>query len=151
MSSLPVVETPLFRDFTCEELVDVIRALELRVFAPGAIIVTEDEPGASLFVLTSGTVLAHVRDTNGRNARIRQLQEGDFFGEISLLKGGRRTATITAASHCELLEINREVFGTISQKHPRVWEVLKHFHDERAGSTLEAAARAGRELEGSRP
>jgi hypothetical protein len=121
LAALPVVETPLFRDFTCEELVDVIRALELRVFAPGAIIVTEDEPGASLLVLTSGTVLAHVRDTNGRNVRIRQLQEGDFFGEISLLKGGRRTATITAASHCELLEINREVFGTISQKHPRVW------------------------------
>jgi hypothetical protein len=149
LSSIPVVDTPLFGDFTCQELIEVIRGLKLRAFGPGEIIVTEGEEGASLFVLTSGSVHAYVRDAGGRNVRVRSLREGDFFGEISLLKGGRRTATVTASSGCELLEIDRETFGAISQKHPRVWEVLKRFYDQRVSGTIEEAARADRGSEGA--
>jgi len=136
-----VVDTPLFQDFSVEELVEFIRGLKLRHFEAGEIVVTEGEAGASLFILTTGALRAYVRNAAGRNVKVRDLTESDFFGEVSLLRGTGRTATITAATWAELLEIDRETLNGISQRHPRVWTVLKKFYDRRAGSTLEMAAR----------
>jgi hypothetical protein len=143
MTSLPVVQTPLFPDFSVDELVEVIRGLELRAYEPGEIVVTEGEAGSSLFVLTTGWVRTYVRDTNGASAAVRVLREGDFFGEVSLLEGSPRTATVTAAAHCELLEIDRLTLGRIAHKHPRVWSVVRDFSERRARSEAELAARAG--------
>ncbi len=146
-----VLQTPLFRDFTPAELVEVIRGLNLRKFEPGEIIVTEGEPAASLFVLTTGVVRAYVRNASGQNAKVRDLGVGDFFGEVSLLKGDHRTATITAATRAELLEIDRDTLNSISQRQPRVWTVLKEFYDQRANSTLEFAARRAGEATAGPP
>jgi hypothetical protein len=143
MTSLPVVQTPLFPDFSADELVEVIRGLELRAYEPGEILVTEGEPGESLFVLTTGAVRTYVRDAQGASAPVRVLREGDFFGEVSLLEGSPRTATVTAAGHCELLEIDRLTLGRIAHKHPRVWSVVREFSERRARSEAELAARAG--------
>jgi hypothetical protein len=143
LSALPAVQTPLFRDFTCEELAEVIRGLRLRVFEPGEVLVTEGEPGDSLFVLTNGSVRTYVRDAGGRNAPVRMLQEGDFFGEVCLLEDARRTATITAASRCELLEIDQATLHTITRTHPRIWDVIRRFYQQRSGSSAELAARGG--------
>ncbi len=142
IASLPAVDTPLFREFTCEELVEVIRGLRLRAFAPGEIIVSEGEAGDSLFVLTNGMVRTYVRGAEGHNSQVRVLREGDFFGEVSLLQSEGRTATITAAGHCELLEIDRPTLDGISRAHPRIWDVIRRFSQARSGSPDELAARA---------
>ena len=131
------VRSPLFEDFARDELVEVIRGLRLLTFDAGDIVVSEGEPGHSLFVLTKGRVRAFVRQASGHSARVRDLQEGDFFGEISLLQGGRRTATITCATRCELLELDRATLDAIAARHPGVLEVMRTFHDQRAGSTVE--------------
>jgi len=133
--------TPLFRDFGQKELVEVIRGLELAHFAPGEIIVTEGEPGNSLFVLAAGRVRAFVRDPTGRNAQVRELGEGEFFGEISLLTGQPRSATVTAGTRCELLVLDRGTLDRIAERHPRVHDVLREFQVERSDSSLEAAIR----------
>jgi hypothetical protein len=135
------VQTPLFQGFSNEELVAVIRGLRLLTFAPGMIVVSEGQPGDSLFVLATGMARAFVKTPAGRNIQVRELMEGDFFGEISILTGKPRTATITAASRCELLELDRATLDAIAATHPHVNEVLKEFHDQRAGNTLEAAIR----------
>jgi hypothetical protein len=135
------VQTPLFRGFSNEELVAVIRGLRLLTYAPGMIIVTEGQPGESLFVLAAGMARAFVKSPGGRSVQVRELMEGDFFGEISILTGNPRSATITAASRCELLELDRATLDSIAAAHPHVREVLQEFHDQRAGSTLEAAIR----------
>ena len=142
LAAVPAVETPLFHEFTCEELVEVIRGLRLRSFAPGEIVVTEGEGGDSLFVLTNGAVRTYVRGAEGHNTQVRILQEGDFFGEVSLLEFEGRTATITATSHCELLEIDRPTLDRISRTHPRIWDVIRRFYQARSGSTAELEARA---------
>jgi hypothetical protein len=142
LAVVPVVDTPLFHEFTCEELIEVIRGLQLRSFAPGEIIVSEGEGGDSLFVLTNGSVRTYVRGAEGHNTQVRVLGEGDFFGEVSLLESEGRTATITAASHCELLEIDRPTLDQISRRHPRIWDVIRRFSQARSGSAAERAARA---------
>jgi cAMP-dependent protein kinase regulator len=133
--------TPLFRGMSPEEIVAVIRGIRLLSFGPGSIVVTEGEPGDSLFVVTTGLCRAFVRSATGRNMEVRQLAEGDFFGEISILTGQPRSATITTGTPVELLELSRESLDSIIRTHPRVKEVLSEFHARRADSTIEAAIR----------
>jgi hypothetical protein len=136
------LKSPLFTDFTEEELVAVIHGLRLLSFDPGDIILTEGEAGDSLFVLTTGFVKAFVRNPAGRHIQVREISEGDFFGEISILTGKPRTATITAGSHCELLELDRPTLDAISKSHPHVLQVLQDFYEQRANSAQESKARS---------
>jgi cAMP-dependent protein kinase regulator len=132
---------PLFSDFSREELVEVIRGLKFLSFEPGAILMTEGERGDSLLILTSGSVRAFVKNQEGRNNEVRTMEEGEFFGEISLLSGKPRTATVTAATPVELLELDRATLDDISSRHPRVRAVVEEFAGKRSGSERERLAR----------
>ena len=74
--------------------------------APGAILTDEKEVGSEFFLLLDGQAVCKVR---GKTKAIRKT--GDYFGELSLLDGGPRTATITAAEDCHLLVFDRKEFG----------------------------------------
>jgi hypothetical protein len=135
------VESPLFDDFTDDELLAVMRGLELLAFEAGDIIITEGEPGDSLFILTTGRVKAFVCNPTGHHVFVRAMEEGAFFGEISVLRGTPRTATVTAATRCELLVLDRPSLDAIAAAHPRVRDVLESFCRARAGSEAEATVR----------
>lgn len=128
------IPSPLFESFSRDELLAVIRGLELQLFDPGDIIVMEGDPGDSLFILTSGILKAFVREGEKSYRQVRTMHEGDFFGEISILGGGARTATVTAATRCELLELDRATLDAITAMHPKVPEILRRFYEERIGN-----------------
>jgi cyclic nucleotide-binding protein len=128
------LQSPLFDDFTEDELLAVIRGLTLLTFEPGDVIVGSGDAGDSLFVLTTGTAKAFVRDVAGHHVFAREMREGAFFGEISILTGSPRTATVTARSRCDVLELDRESLDRISQAHPRVRDVLQAFCQHRLAS-----------------
>jgi cAMP-dependent protein kinase regulator len=138
----PSARSPLFGDFSREELLEVVRGLELRSYDAGAILVSEGEPGDSLFLLTHGAVRAFVKTPTGHNVEVRRMEEGEFFGEVSLLSGGTRSATVTAATPCELLELDRRTLDDIARRHPRVRTIIEEFYAERAGSPSELEARS---------
>jgi cAMP-dependent protein kinase regulator len=123
--------SPLFDDFSADELAAVIQGLDLRSVAPGDLVVTQGEPGQSLFVVVSGSLKVWVREGEGRSRHVRNLVEGDFFGEVSLLTGRPRTATIAAAARADLLELGWPRVEEIVRDHPRVADVLRAFCDER--------------------
>ena len=125
-----IVVSPLFKDFSVEELVAVIGGLNLMTFERGNVILREGEPGNSLYMLTSGTVKAFVK-RDGKQVPIAELEEGAFFGELSILTGKPRSATIVAKEHCELLELDRSTLDAITQTHPHVRDVLQEFADQR--------------------
>jgi CRP-like cAMP-binding protein len=77
-------------------------------------------------------VKAFVRTPSGGYARVRVLGEGEFFGEISLLGGGPRTATVVAALPCELLELDRATVAELVAARPAIGDVLRRFAEERA-------------------
>jgi hypothetical protein len=132
------VDTPLFSGFSRDELVAVIKGLRLLVFEPGDIVLTEGDRGDSLYVITTGTVKTFVRDTTqGGQLLMRRLKEGDFFGEISVLSGKARSATVTAATHCEMLELDRATLDQITASYPHVRQVLEDFYLARAMNTAE--------------
>lgn len=138
----PPDQSPLFSDFSRDELVEVIRGLNLLSFEPGDILMSEGEPGASLLVISSGSVKAFVSNAERKNTMVREMRAGEFFGEISLLSGKPRTATITAATSCDLLELDRDTLEDIAKRHPHVKSVVQEFYDRRSGSESELQARS---------
>ncbi len=136
------VASPLFDEFTEDELLAVMQKLDLVSFEPGDIVISEGQPGDSLFVLTTGSVKAFVKNPSGRQVLVRVLGEGSFFGEISILSGKPRTATVTCATHCELLELDRPALDEITRQHPRVQNVLLEFYKQRHGSEAEQLIRS---------
>jgi hypothetical protein len=137
------LNTPLFEGLSEDELMAVIQGLNFESFAAGDIVVAEGAPGASMYIITTGRVKAFVKDRKGHYRLVKELLEGDFFGEVSVLTGRPRTATITAADDCEVLELDRPTLDAITEKYPRVHEVLKKFHEKRAQATVEALLKKG--------
>lgn len=138
-----MIASPLFSDFSSEELVEVIKGLELLTYEAGDVIVAEGAPGDSLFVLTTGTVKAFVKDPDGHYHKVREMYEGAFFGEVSILTGKPRSATITAATPCELLALDRASLDAITERQPNVLTILRHFCEARYGSVDEQQIRRG--------
>lgn len=82
----------------------------IRNVAEGTIICREDERGASMFYLLEGEV--EIRRTD---APPRRLGPKEFFGEIAMLLGGSRSATVIAVAQCRLIEISRDNFNKINE------------------------------------
>jgi cAMP-dependent protein kinase regulator len=127
-----IVVSPLFRDFAVDEMVAVIHGLKLISFERGAPIIREGQAGGSLYMLTSGRVRAFKKDASGKQNPLGDLKEGAFFGEMSILTGQPRMASVVALSRCELLELDRPALDRITQTHPHVWNVLREFAEKRA-------------------
>jgi len=134
---------PLLARLTGEELLALVRGLRLHAYQAGDIVFAEGEPGRSLFVVASGLVKVFVRDPTGHPVLLRELVEGSFFGEIALLTGAPRSATVTAGAWTDLLELDRPTLDAIVTTHPRVGVVIRETARERSGSDAETRARAG--------
>jgi hypothetical protein len=128
-----IVVSPLFRDFSVDEMVAVIHGLKLLTFERGKVILREGQPGGSLYMLTSGRVRAFRKDRqSGKQVPLGDLQEGAFFGEMSILTGQPRMASVVALNSCELLELDRQTLDGITKTHPHVWDVLREFAEQRS-------------------
>ncbi len=130
-ASTPKISSPLFADFSETDLVAVIQGLELASYGPGEILISEGDPGTSLFVITSGVVRAFVKQADGKNKQVREMGEGSFFGEIAVLSGKPRTATVTSKTSVEALILERKTLDNIVKTHPNVRTTLQKFAAER--------------------
>jgi cAMP-dependent protein kinase regulator len=133
----------LFPDFSNDELVAVMGGLQLVEYKAGDLVVAQGEPGDSLFLVTTGTVKAWIRNREGRYVLVRRLGDGDFFGEISVLSGSPRTATVVAATACEMLELDRATLDGITAQYPRVREVLQRFYEQRIATSPDSPSAPG--------
>lgn len=78
---------------------------------PGAILVAQGDSASSLFIVASGRLEVLVRDEpDGEERRVDELSRGSIFGEIALIVGGRRSATVRALTTADVLEFSRESF-----------------------------------------
>lgn len=133
-----VPASPLLEVLAPEEREAVAREMEHLEYADGDIIITEGEQGSSLYVVASGQVKVYTRGPRGENVLLASLGEGDFFGEVGVLTGKPRTATITAATRTELLRLDKERLDAIIARYPHVKKVLEDFYERRASHTVEA-------------
>ena len=99
---------PLFALLDEQERALLAERVEEVRFEAGEVLFHYGDPGDSMFVLISGTVDLTVKTKTGENIVLESPAAGDFFGEISLLDQGPRTASATAASEVEALLIDRD-------------------------------------------
>ena len=93
-----------------EQRAQLVASARAMLYEAGQAIVREGDPGASMFIVRRGEAAVTVGGADGELARHR---EGGFFGEMSLLTGDPRTATVTAVTDCELIEIGAEAFRRV--------------------------------------
>jgi CRP-like cAMP-binding protein len=135
-----VGRVPLFQRLGAEVLAQIRDAARLREVPPDTVIVTEGDAGASLFIIVAG-LLSVTQKGAGREARhIAQLVPGDVFGEMSLLTGSPRSATVTTSTSVTVLEISKADFEPILAAHPEVVVKLSELEAERLAANNAAFA-----------
>jgi CRP/FNR family transcriptional regulator, cyclic AMP receptor protein len=119
---------PVFQgvpDDVMDELVLQFRFAEVEA---GAVIVQQNTPGDQLFVVDDGD-LEVTAVLNGRPVRLGQLKAGDFFGEVAVLTGATRTATVTARTPVRLWTLSGATLAEWIQRSPelgaRMREVMR--------------------------
>jgi CRP/FNR family cyclic AMP-dependent transcriptional regulator len=125
-----LAEVPLFADLEPAELDLLAVALEQRTFAAGEIVTVEGQPADGFFVIASGQAEVTVL---GRP--VRTMTTGDSFGEIALLMGGERTATITATTQLRCYGISPAEFRPLVEGNPTIaWKLMGSMTDRLSGA-----------------
>ncbi len=111
---------PFFSELTTEELQKIVRVGVRKKYKKGSMILLEEESGAALFVIMSGSVkIIRTRD-DGREVILSILGENDFFGEMSILDGMARSASVAAITRTELFMIHQRDFLKLLREIPTV-------------------------------
>jgi len=131
----------LFGQFDRETLEQLLSSTSLRSYRSGDLIVREGDTGSSLFLIVAGHVRVFTQAEDGNRVFLAELGPGDFFGEVSLLTGKPRTATIEAAGHVAAIELDKASVDQISERQPQVRRILEEFYTRRAQETVEAVIR----------
>jgi CRP-like cAMP-binding protein len=111
---------PLFADLEAAELDLVAIAMSEVTFAPGEVVTVEGQPADGFFVVASGEA-----DVRVHGEHVATIKPGDYFGEIALLMGGERTATITASSELRCYGISPADFRPLVEGNPTIaWKLM---------------------------
>jgi CRP-like cAMP-binding protein len=110
-----LAKVPLFSDCSQRDLQTIARVVRDIPHRADTVIAREGEPGVGLFIILDGTAEVSI---GGRKKAT--LGPGDFFGEIALLDGGPRTATVTAKTDVNLLGLTEWVFRGLMAEHPGI-------------------------------
>jgi uncharacterized membrane protein len=94
------------------------QAMNERALRSGEVLFRVGDPGDSMFIVTSGAVELFVKDTAGQKIVLHTATPGDFFGELSLLDGGSRTASAVGVEPSNLLVLDREDLLQLFRKRP---------------------------------
>ena len=94
-----------------DELKAVARDVKRTRFTHGEVLMRQNEEGESFYVLVQGKVQGSITNSDTARPIEFELQPGALFGEMSLLTGLPRSATMTAVTNCELLEFDRGAFA----------------------------------------
>jgi len=109
----------IFSPLTKRELTKLSQEFTLGYFAKGERIIKEGEAGTSFFIIKQGRISVNVQ-VGQKSKRIKYLENGAFIGEMSLLTGEKRTATIIAEEETEVLILDRKNFAEILKKKPSI-------------------------------
>lgn len=108
-------EAPLFGGLSGEELYPVGEIAQTIACDPGHVIVRQGDPGDALFVVARGTLRVQ-KD----NRTLREIGRGAVFGEMALLDGAPRAATVEAVSEAQLLRVPRSEFEALLDESPEI-------------------------------
>lgn len=117
------LHTP-FAKLPNEALQLLLTELETVTYSAGQTIIEQGDAPGPVFIVAEGKL--HIfHEEHGQKRDLAFLRQGDLFGEVALLKGIPRTATVVAVSDCRLLKINEATFGRLYANHPEFKRVIE--------------------------
>jgi len=128
----------LFAPFSAEEKADLARAAGERRFGKGETLIREGDQGDTFYVIVSGEVAVARGGTE-----VARLARGAYLGEMSLLTGDPRSATVVATTDVVVLELDREAFARHFTTQPERANQLSELLAQRRGQLEAVAAAAG--------
>ena len=123
-------QVPIFAPLSDDETHQLANAARTRIYAPGEAIVRKGQEGHSMFVVIKGSVSVQVPE-NGVQKTVGNLNQSDFFGEMSLLTGEPRSASVVADVETEVLQIKKEDLKPILENNPSLVQSIIELIEER--------------------
>jgi CRP-like cAMP-binding protein len=124
---------PLFQCLSEDQINNLVKQSELNHFGRGERVVEEGQDGNSMFILLRGAAQVSVAK-NGSTIPVATLSSGDCFGEMSLLTGEKRSATVKAEGDCYVMEIGKDIMGEVIRESP---ECLRQLSELLASRKME--------------
>ncbi len=135
-----MAKVEIFSPLSKAELKELVGQVHVRTYAAGEVPIRQGEAGNSFYIIRSGRVVVVVEKSPGERTVVATLGAGDIFGEMSLLTGAARTASIHVKEDAEFIVIDKDSFRATLANNPSIAEALSHILSER-----QAGLDAGRE------
>jgi CRP/FNR family transcriptional regulator, cyclic AMP receptor protein len=108
----------LFTDVPAHYLAELEKLSVLRKYPKNTVLVTEGDESTHMYIIRKGTVSAYLNDEDGRQVNLNYMHEGEYFGELSLIDGKPRSASVVTITECEILLVSRASVHELMHKHP---------------------------------
>ncbi|HSN28471.1 MAG TPA: cyclic nucleotide-binding domain-containing protein, partial [Kofleriaceae bacterium] len=113
-----LAQISLFQQLDDDERTVLAGVIAERSVQPGDVLFRAGEPGDAMYIVQSGKVELFVKDKAGQKITLHTAEAGEFFGELSLLDGGSRTATAQITEAGTMLMVDREDLQQLFRKRP---------------------------------
>lgn len=136
---------PLFSEVLDRDQIDLLASkCDVAIFSAGSLLMTEGDFGASMFAVVEGSVTVTLAGKRGDPYGVAELFAGDIVGEMSLMTGARRSATVTAATDVVALEITKVAVEEILARAPDLIDSFGDVLSRRRAEIDRAAVNAAR-------
>jgi len=113
-------KVPIFSQLVDEEIEKIRKLCVTKNYEKDRIILIEQDTGSSMFLIQNGRVKVSRMSEDGREVILSILESGDFFGEMSLLDGKARSASVTAIENSQVLLLRRGDFLKLLEDYPQI-------------------------------
>lgn len=137
-----LAKSELFGSLKAELRRELANRFQAQEYVDGQFIVKEGDEGDSMFMIRDGEVVV-VTHKDHQELLLATLGPGNFFGEVALLSGKKRTASVRAKSFCEAIVLKREDFMWVFKQSPEFSKVVKAYVDKRVQETITAMSKKG--------
>lgn len=128
---------PLFKLLDDAERAELVAQLDVVNFAPGEVIFNYGDPGDSIYIVADGEVEVSFKNDTGEKIVLETARAGDFFGELSMLDQGTRSATVTALQETQTLRLDHADLERYLSQRPQAAMDLLAAMGSRLRSTVE--------------
>lgn len=132
-------QVPFFKSLSENDIEYVVSKLDFRTYDTSAAICRIDEPGDKMFIIISGNVKICILDNNQEETEVAQLSSGNYFGEMALLTGEPRTASVYTTEPSEMFILDKNGFDDILMKFPVIQIELNKIMSQRLRQNLAKA------------
>jgi CRP/FNR family transcriptional regulator, cyclic AMP receptor protein len=134
-------EVPLFQFLDDNERSELAAQLDIVSFKEGQVVFNYGDPGDAIYIISSGQVEIFIKNDTGERIVLEVATRGDFFGELSLMDEGARSASVVAAKDTEALRLDRgdletflrlcphaamDLLAAMGRRHRETVEMLRH-------------------------